>query len=166
MALVVEDGTGLANAESYISVAAASARHTSLGNLAWATAASDTIREQALRRAAAYMEQAYRERWRGTRLLRAQALSWPRYGAMADGYPIDSNIVPADVAAVNADLALRALSDDLNADLERGVLRKKLGPIEKEFDPYSPQQKRYRAIDMALAPYLKGAGASVSLVRA
>lgn len=164
MTLIVEDGSGLATAESYISVADTDARHTALGNAAWT---GDTAtKEAALRRATQYMEQAYRTRWTGTRLLRDQALSWPRYGVEVDGYYVESTIVPADVANACADLALRALTGDLNADQTRGVLRKKIGPLETEYDPYSSQSTRFRAIDMALAAYLTGSSASVRLVRA
>lgn len=164
MALVVENGTGLSTAESYISVAAADARHTALGNTAWTGA--DSVKEAALRKATEYMEQAYRTRWTGQRIARLQALSWPRYSVVVDGYSVDSDSVPSVVANACADLALKALAAGLNADLERAVVRKKIGPIETEYDRASPQSKRYRAIDMALAPYLKGSSAMATLVRA
>ena len=163
MALVVEDGTGLSTSESYISVANADARHTNLGNTAWT--GTDAAKEAALRKATEYLEQRYASRWRGTRLLRAQALSWPRYGAIVHGWDIDSNIVPDVVANACADLAAKTLSETLNADLERGIVREKVGPIETEFDPYSSQAKRYPAIDQMLAPYLQGGGSS-RLIRA
>jgi hypothetical protein len=166
MALVTEDGTGLANAESYISVADATTRHSAFGNAAWAALASDTVREQYLRQATAYMVQAYRERWTGYRLTETQALDWPRFDVCVDGYPVATDEVPADVANACADLALKAASDTLAPDLERAVVRKKIGPLETEYSPHSPQAKRYRAIDMALAPYLKGSSAMAMLVRA
>jgi hypothetical protein len=164
VALEVEDGTGKSNSESYISVADASTRHTNLGNTAWT--GTDAVKEAALRRATIYMEQAYRQRWAGTRVTPEQALSWPRYiTGLIDGHPVASNVVPADVANACADLALRAIADDLNADLERAIVREKVGPLETEYDRNSPQAKRYRAVDMALAPYLKGSSANAQLVR-
>jgi hypothetical protein len=166
MTLAVENGTGLANAESYVSVADASTRHTALGNAAWAALASDTLREQALRRATQYMEQAYRDRWQGVRLNATQALSWPRWDVWTDGYPVAPDAVPAAIANACADLALKAAAGDLNADLTRGVVRKKIGPLETEYDRNSPQSVRYRAIDMMLAPYLKGSSAMAQLIRA
>lgn len=162
MSLIVEDGTGLSTAESYISVADADTRHTNLGNTAWT--GSTAVKEAALRKATEYLEQRYSRRWRGTRLLRAQALSWPRYGAIVHGWDVDSDEVPAAVANACADLALKTLSETLNDDLDQGIVREKVGPLETEYDAYSPQAKRYPAIDQALAPYLQGAGAS--LVRA
>lgn len=167
MSLVVEDGTGLSNAESFISVAAASTRHTALGNAAWAAAANDTVREQALRRATAYMEQAYRRRWLGIRAHEEQALSWPRaVDVLVDDYLLDTDIIPAEVKNACADLALRALAEDLSPDLERAVVREKVGPIETEYDRASPQSKRFRAVDAMLAPYLKANGVCAPLVRA
>lgn len=154
MTLVVETGAGLANAESYISIADADARHTALGNTAWT--GTDAVKESALRKGAEYLEQRYSSRWRGTRLLRDQALSWPRYGAIVHGWDVDSNVVPAAVANANADLALKALSETLNADLERGIVREKVGPLETEYDAFSSQAKRFVAVDGMLAPYLQG----------
>lgn len=165
MTLVVEDGTGLSNANAFVSVADADARHTLLGNTAWT--GTDAAKEAAIARATVYMEQAYRQRWVGVRVSSEQALSWPRYvEGLVDGWPIDSDEVPSDIADACADLALRALSDDLNADLTRAVVRKKIGPLETEYDRASPQSKRFRAVDMALAPYLKGSSVSAMLVRA
>lgn len=166
MAIVCEDGSGLPNSETYISVADATTHHANLGNTAWASLASDTIREQYLRRATAYMEQAFRERWRGRRNHYGQALSWPRWGIMVDGLPVYATIVPAEVAAACADLALKAASGDLNADLTQGIVTKKVGPIETQYDRYSPQQVRYPSIEMALSPFLKAGSAQAVLQRA
>lgn len=163
MALIVETGEGIANAESYISVADATARHAALGNAAWTGA--DAVKEAALRRATQYMLQSYRGRWKGTRLKREQALDWPRYGARVDGFDLPSNEVPPEVANACADLALRALSADLNADQGRAVIREKIGPLETEYAAYSPQGTQYRAVDMALSAYLSGGGATARLTR-
>jgi hypothetical protein len=163
MALVVEDGTGLSTAESFVSLADASARHTAHGNSAWT--GTDAVKEAALRRATAHMEQAYRQRWKGARLTRDQALSWPRYDAFVEGFALASDAVPEAVANACADLALKALSGDLNADLTRPVIREKVGPLETEYSAHGPEGTRYRAIDMALAPYLTGGG-GIRLARA
>jgi hypothetical protein len=165
MSLIVEDGTGLSTAESYVSVAGATARQAALGNTNWALLSTAEM-EQALRRATQYMLQAFRDRWTGDRLNGTQALDWPRWNVWVDGYPVSPSVVPADIANACADLALKAAAGDLNADLTRGVVREKVGPIETEYDRYSPQNTRFRAIDMALSPYLKGSSAMAKLVRA
>lgn len=166
MALTVETGAGLVDADSYISLSDASARHSALGNAAWAAMASDTVREQALRRATTYMVQTYRQRWQGVRATADQALDWPRWGVEADGYYVGADIVPTDVANACADLALRAASEDLSPDLERGIVREKVGPIETEYDRYSQQAKRFSAVDALLSPYMLAGGAMRRLIRA
>lgn len=164
MSLIVETGSASSTSESYCSVSAADARHQGLGNQDWATLTTAS-KEQSLRRATAFMEQAYRSRWAGCRVNATQALSWPRWNVIVDEFPIDSVSVPAAVVASCADLALKASTDTLNPDLERAVVREKIGPLETEYDRYAPQSTQFRAIDMALAPYLKGSSSMAMLVR-
>lgn len=170
MTLIVEDGTGLAGAESYCSVAAATTYHADMGNAAWAALASDTVREQMLRRATVYMRQVYRQRWAGTRRHDAQALDWPRlqvpkldFGFALNYYDPDS--VPEDVANACAELALRASVASLLGDLGQQKVKTKVGPIETEYAAQSPQIKRYPAVDAMLAPYMARGGDSVRVVR-
>jgi hypothetical protein len=172
MALVVETGTGSASAESYISVADASTYHTNRGNAAWAALASDTVREQCLRKATDYMEQAYRLRWLGYRHSETQALSWPRnevertdagYLNYFSYYPDDE--VPTEVKNACAELALKAASGELLPDLTQGVVREKVDVLEVEYDKYSPQSPRYTAIDRLLAQFLSGSSVSRTVVR-
>jgi hypothetical protein len=171
MALIVETGTGDPTSESYIAVADATTYHANRGNAAWATLASDTIREQLLRKATDYMVQVYRLRWKGTRVSVEQALDWPRnwveradYGQghpeLTVGgifyYPADE--VPREVTWACAELALKANDGDLASDIEQLIKREKVGPIEVEYADYSRAEKVFRAIDLMLAPFLSGMG--------
>ncbi len=238
MSIVVEDGTGKSDAESFCTVAFATTYHTARGNSSWndvvelmtldvaptgagwakddtitgatsaktcviverittltyyvkqrsgaftlgeilsngtATAdqgaanptfaATDAVREQCLRKATEYMEQMYKVRWQGERVLSTQALSWPRYGVYVDGIYIDSDEVPVEVERACAELALKAMDETLAPDLEQGVTQETVGPISVTYDPYSPQAKRFRAIDLMLAPLLTGGGNTTKLVR-
>jgi len=166
MSLIVEDGAGLSNSESYISVADAETRLGNLGDTTFAALATDALREQALRKATEYMEQRFRSRWRGTRLLRAQALSWPRYGAVVDGWDIDSDEVPSAVANACADLALLTLTETLNPSLTQAVIREKVGPLETEYAPGSSARPHWSAVEQALSPFLKFGALNAQLVRA
>jgi hypothetical protein len=172
MALIVEDGTGLANAESFISVAAADTYHANRGNTVWAGA--DAVKEAALRRATDFMQQTFRTRWKSFRVTSTQALDWPRawvelpdapygYGSFAAYVP--NNVVPTEVKNACAELALAALSENLNPALDRTTSKETVGPISVEYDESSPEYKRYRNVDMLLAPYLTGSSVSVGLVR-
>lgn len=79
MTLIVEDGTGLPNAESYVSEATFKAYADAHGfNY---SSFSDTQIEQAARRATQFID-SYRFRFPGYRTnRRLQALEWPRIGA-------------------------------------------------------------------------------------
>lgn len=174
MALIVEDGSGLPNAESYLSVADANDYHKKRGNTAWSDLSTED-KEICLRRATDYMVQVYRLNWAGVRKEDIQALDWPRYlvprldaEALYSYYEEDE--VPTEVKNACAELALRAISGDLAPDLDRLTKREKLDKIEIEYDtvnglPY----KKYRAIDNMLRPLMKAGGMntnSVDLVRA
>jgi len=172
VALVVETGAGLADAESYASVAACTAYHAARGNAAWAALASDTVREQALRRATGYMVQAYRSRWAGHRIYIAQALDWPRYEVPRRDLPGDayfayyaSDAVPTEVVHACCELALRAASGDLMADEDQRISAVSAGSVSVTFQQGSSPRKRYPAIDGLLAPLLKSGG-GMALVRA
>lgn len=169
MTLIVEDGTARADAEAYCSVAAADARHAARGVTTWA-ALSTEQREQYLRLATDHMSQFYRSRWAGTRVSEAQALDWPRYNVLrSDGpsapgvYPSDA--VPAEVVAACADLALRALTEPLSEDVERGVLSERVDSLAITYAQGVSRQKRFSAIEAALRPFMTSTG-TLSVLRA
>lgn len=89
MALVVEDGTGKADADSFISLVDARAFAAKYGIT---LPDNDTAAEVALRQGCQYVE-LQQKCFSGSRLVATQALSWPRTGATnvysfeyADGY--------------------------------------------------------------------------------
>lgn len=171
MSLIVEDGTGLPNAESYISVADANAYHAAIGNTAWAALASDALREQALRRATQYMVGRYRMLWTGTRMSMTQALDWPRSLVplrdlpFASYYP-NTQVAP-EVKNACASLALRTSTGAaLVSDESQRKTKVKIGPIETEYADGSSVQKKYPEVDAMLKAYLKGGSGQVPMERA
>lgn len=169
--LTIESGTGLADAESYASVAAADARCASLGQTAWA-ALAEPSKEIALRKATLFMA-TYRTRWAGRRVYQHQALDWPRYNVAVDGFIVPSTIVPLDIVNACIDLAVRAGSgEDLLPDLDTGsnaIKRDKVGPIDTEyFQNTTDARERFVAVDALLAPYFgsAGGGNSIKVTRA
>ncbi len=157
MSLVVEDGTGLANADSYLSVADATSYHASFGNDAWAAATSDA-QEQALRRATQYVDANYS--FRGSPLTTTQALAWPRNLGLA--WPIRG------LSNATAELALRALDGALFADQSGGeVIEESVGPVGVKYQPSGlGGQTRFAVVDSLLAPYTGGGRMSMRLERA
>lgn len=160
MPLVVEDGSGLSNAESYISVENADAYHAAKGNVVWAGVAS--VKEQALRRATAYIDGRYAGRWPGYRTRgRLQALAWPRSLVVdGDGEDVPDDEVPAEVAQATCEAAVRALSGPLITDRtaeDQRVKRRKIDVIETEFDTSaagSSARPVYPVIDQLLTGLL------------
>jgi hypothetical protein len=174
MALIVEDGTGKADAESYIGVADATAYHSNRGNAAWAALASDTVREQMLRKATDYMLGIFRDRWLGFRMTSTQALDWPRQTVPMTDTAIGgeylayyaNNIVPAQVSRACAELALRAIDGALNADLDPPVIEEAVGPIITKYAHGARQGKAYPAIEAMLASLLQGSDGILKVSRA
>jgi hypothetical protein len=166
VSLIVEDGAGKADAESFISVADATGYHAARGNSAWAALASDAVREQLLRKATEYMQTTYRQQWQGARAYSTQALDWPRIGVCVDSFAVESSAVPVEVQRACAELALKASSASLLADQSQGVKNKTVGPISITYDERSNRQKQYIAIDRMLRPYLSGSDSTLKVVRA
>lgn len=166
MSLIVEDGSGKAAAETYISKEDADTYHAARGNDSWATI-TIAQKEQALRRATEYMIQAFTARWQGERTYPlVQALDWPRAGVIVNGVSVDYDAVPETIKRATAELAIRAAAGPLLNDMEQGVVSETVGPIQTVYDKNSNRKVKYAAIDAMLLPYLKsGGGASVGLVR-
>lgn len=88
MAIVVEDGTGVANANSYVSEADLTAYATSRG----ITLTGDE--EELLIKAMDYIESLS---YIGIRWTRDQALQWPRVDVLIDGYYQDVDDIPREL---------------------------------------------------------------------
>jgi len=167
--IIVEDGTGLVNAESYVSVADATVYHNNIGNAAWSALANDEIREQLLRKATAFMLQRYRSSWNGWRKTTTQSLDWPRSlvqikDAVSLNYYDDAS-VPELVKNACSSLALRASTQILLADEKRAKSSVTIGPISTTYDPFSSQSIKYKEIDTMLSPYFNTTGFQVRMVR-
>ncbi len=165
MALIVEDGSGLANAESYNSVAEIIAYVTafkSAAELATWNAAAD--QEISARVGAQYIDSTCRGRWKGYRANELQALAWPRSSVEdGDGYYLLSTALPAALKQAHAEASFRHASGDvLISDESAGANikseSKSLGPLSKAvvYDGVKASSKAYPIIDRLLADLLEG----------
>ena len=172
MSLIVENGTIVAGAESYISVADADTYFTNRGNATWAALTTE-VKEQLLRKSTDYLVQAYRTKWSGYRVSAEQTLDWPRnfviredfqaaqlngFQMIGGNYYYANNIVPTEVKTACAEMAVKANSGDLSPDLSRKTTREKVDSLEVEYSEYGVEYVRYRAIDNLLAPFIDGGG--------
>lgn len=162
MAIVVETGEGLADAECFISVADADSYFSLRGNAVWA-ALLTPAKEAALRLSTDYMESMYGAKWCGERKTDTQALSWPRTGTVAP-----DDVVPQAVARVNAELAVRASQGALLADAGAQVKQETVGPISVTYADGARQQTSFAAVIALLASsgLLCGGSGQIPVTRA
>tara|TARA_Y100001938_G_scaffold41980_1_gene57808 strand:+ start:265 stop:774 length:510 start_codon:yes stop_codon:yes gene_type:complete len=163
VALIVEDGTGKTNSESYASVADADTYFTARrGDTTWA-AASTANKEKALRNATDYIEEKYNARFIGRKATKDQALAFPRaYIESYDGYAIESDEIPEKLKRATMELAVRALSEDLLPDLanpgEIASETNQVGSLRQSVTYIGGKGniKSYRSATMLLREYLMG----------
>jgi hypothetical protein len=170
MSLIVEDGTGLANAESYGSVADADTYHANFGNLGWADFTTGE-KESVLRKATQYIDITYGSRFPGYVVNTTQGLLWPRvwsvWESTSDGggfFPTPiSPALPIPVIRATFEAALRAAASDLLGDLDAPVLSTTVGPISVTYAEGSSGFKTYPLIDRIIGLVLSS-GAATGMV--
>lgn len=172
MALIVEDGSVVPLAECYNEVAELNTYHSSRVNSAWI--GTIAVKEGAIRRAADYMIQRYRQRWKGTRVSADQVLDWPRGyvytqpflsgGIGPNPYLLSSTTIPPLVKQAECELALRALAGPLSPDVVQWVLSETIGPISTTYDHTAPQSPQYTSIDAMLTEFLTGSSNLMSKI--
>lgn len=109
MAFVVEDGTGLSTATSYLSVADFRTHHTDRGTDT--SAYDDTAVQAGLVKATDYVDKRFGRKFRGFRESRDQALEWPRLSAFDnDDYLFNNeDDIPRQLQKAIAEYALLAV---------------------------------------------------------
>lgn len=166
MAIVVEDGTGKADAEAYVSVAEFKDYCDKWG-LDY-TGQTDPQIEVLLRKATNYMVTLFRASWQGCRVAQGQALDWPRYDVELEGYAFASNAIPAEVTAACCELAHIANTTPLLPTVsKRGLKSVKIGPLAVSYDGDGNSAPAFVQAVRRLAPLLTAAasGNTVGLVR-
>lgn len=108
MPVTVTATAGASDANSYLTVAAASdLANAYLGTLAWTDASTDN-RGRALIMATRYLDQL---EWIGSRASTTQALAWPRNDAACGELSFAANVIPAPIRQGCFDLAEALLGD-------------------------------------------------------
>ena len=142
MSLIIENGEGLSNSESYVDESYVNAYFLKRGNTEWD---SITNKESRIILAMDFIENNYT--YIGIKLVSTQSLSFPRLINGETVYPI---------ALKNAlcELALKANSGDLLQDTGKTTIREKVGTLEVEYDPNQDDLTSYNYVNKLLAPYL------------
>lgn len=165
MTLVVEDGTGKEDADSYQSVSATDTYFSNLGNSSWT--GSTAVKEAALRKATVYLDSTYQ--WIGSIFSLEQSLNWPRTSVYDSQGRDLSETVPTVLKNACMELALISLSTELfpSVDNSNYIKREKVGSLEVEYKDNSPSLKQFPFIDKFLSGlYVAKIGSSnINLVR-
>lgn len=127
MALVVEDGTGLTDAQTFATAAQLKTFAAARGQ---SVPSSQSELEVLLMKAADAMRGLP---YKGDRVSKTQALDWPRSGVCIDGFDYASTEIPAELVNAQCALAIESQSTDLlptrGANLSGAVLQETVGPV-------------------------------------
>jgi len=165
--LIVEDGTIVANADSYISRANADSYFTNHGSPTDWTGATDANKDSALRYATVFLDSMYT--WRGTIADESQVLRWPRAGVVDDeGRDIDDDTIPQKIKDAQCELGLLHLASVLNEAFDRGgaVAREKVGSVEIEYFDRAQAERYMPYIQRIVKGFYKGSISGVTMERA
>lgn len=164
MALIVEDGSIVSNADTYISLADAS---TFLNNYygeyddeAAAFLGFGTSRQELILRRAAYdLDRKYRTRWKGFKRIQAQCLDWPRVDVVdEDDYDIPEDSIPRRLQRAQVEIAKRlAAGVAMFEDRDRGgrIQSEKVDVIAITYFANAPSETLFEGLDAVLKGLLR-----------
>lgn len=108
MAFTVEDGTNVANSNSYVDLTFACEYFADRGETRWDSLSSQDQRV-ALIKATDYIDKRFGMQFSGHRNTRDQSLQWPRYGACyLEDWWISSDEIPKELKQATCEYALQA----------------------------------------------------------
>lgn len=162
--MIVEDGSGVENADSYVSLDEAIEYCTSHG-LTFSSSPS-TLGEAALIRASAAIDARYGASYPGDRANgRDQGLHWPRSGAYdAGGWLLPDDEIPVEITRATIEAAVRefATPNSMMPDLERGgaIQSIRAGSVGITYGSNASVKTTFTLIDGIMANILTGMGGS------
>ena len=131
MALIIEDGTEVAGANSYVDVAGLDA-YASARNIT-TLPATEAEKEALLIKAMDYIS-GKEDKFQGSRVTETQALSFPRSNVVIYGFLNDSSNIPELLKNAQMQLAVDASTIDIQpVGKGREVIKEKVDVIEVEY---------------------------------
>jgi len=176
MAIIKEDGSIVANANSYVTVAEANAYFALVNNAVWDPLDPTDQKVPYLILAVKFMQQRYRLRWQGYRTNVSQKLDWPRtlvakpdVGSGYGSYPVyyGINDIPQEVKDAQCELAVRIANGDLNPDISPEDVADtiKVGPISVTYSKNGPASTVFVAVEQLLMPLFGLSGGQMKVGR-
>lgn len=162
MTIIVEDGTEVTDANSYVSVADCKIYLDLRGYLDWGNV-DDATKDRSLFLAADYIERKYKLRWKGFSNSSTQSMTFPRTGIIDEnGYTLLSTVIPQEL--IDAQCLLANLTVDEDGELVQLTtittqdnlikkIRDKTDVLEDEVEYFAPiTQTFYQEVDDLLLP--------------
>jgi hypothetical protein len=163
MAFTLENGSGVAGANAYVTEAEL---ETYADDRSVTLASGDE--SAAIVRASAALDAIYRPRFVGYKTHgRNQGLEWPRTAAYdREGYVVDGASIPVEIKNAVCEMAIRELTEpnSMLPDLERGgqILMMRAGSVEIQYGANAQARTTFQLIDGMLVGLLGGATSSLS----
>ena len=161
MALIIEDGSKVSGANSYVTdaeyVAYAAARGKTIGS-------TQAAREQQLILSMDYIE-GHRAQFKGSKVASTQALQWPREGVYIDGFELSSAFIPQELknAQMEAGILEQTMALLISETVDSNVQSEKLGSLQiSYFQQSGKKEVRTDTVDVYLDPLLDGSGSGYS----
>jgi hypothetical protein len=152
--VVVEDGTLVAGANSFVTSALVS---TYCDNRGYTWTEDDDAAARAVIKAGDYLKNTRRFVFTGALISATQTMPWPRTGGnFYRGPSIGDTVIPQCLKDAQCELAYRALVSALQPDLARGgrIKRRKVDVLETEFFEDAPSETLVTAVCGILQPVL------------
>lgn len=153
--LVIEDGSIVAGAESYVTVSEFETYAAKRGITV------SGVSTELLIKAIDYLETL---QFTGTKRTETQTLQWPRDNVYIDGYYIENTTIPAELktAQIVAALTIDADNELLSNAVDRKTVREKVGDIEVEYAANSGSKPVFENVNAMLHKLLKNAGFGIN----
>lgn len=165
--LVIEDGTIVTNANSYITVEEAEDMLNVIGET-FADTPDEVIKTKLLQ--ATRVLESYRSKYRGSKVSSTQSLQFPRYDLSIDGFLVDSDVIPYETKMAQAIIA-KLYNDGVNFQTPsdgKTIIEESIGNAitVKYADNGVSETISYPLLDTYLKPLLKGSKSSMQVYRA
>tara|TARA_R110000796_G_scaffold64465_2_gene149422 strand:+ start:21027 stop:21518 length:492 start_codon:yes stop_codon:yes gene_type:complete len=161
MALIVENGTIVSGANTYVSdaeyVTYAAERGYTIGAFGGA-------REIELIKAMDFLE-SYRDRFKGSKVTKSQPLQWPRVSVFIDTFQENSNELPEELKKAQMELAYQSITLNLApSGAFQNVQSQGLGALSVSYyNGGSYQSVQLKSVDLYLRVLLKNMNRNVAL---
>lgn len=149
MALVIEDGSVVAGAESYASAAEFATYAANYGKV---IPVEEAAQEVLLRRSALQMEAMS---WKGSVVHIDQPLKWPRADVCRNGFTLNYDRIPQQIKAGQMALAAEIHADDLvDPDTKLGaIVSETVGPLSTTYASAKASASKPAAVRQSYAQF-------------